>query len=158
MLRGFVGTVTREVSRVVLQRFGTLTKGLPDEWTVGWSVAVLDPTPHADTDNEILAHIPKGEPGEGIYAWHCCGETGKLTGPLHINAVAPNPAFITKHPSSDTLYVSTECIHHEGCGEVISMSVDEQGKLTELARESAGGRSTCYLTVVGELLAAVNYW
>lgn len=113
------------------------------------------------TNNEILAHIPKGEHGEGIYSWKLDGETGKLTGPVTVSPIHPNPAFIMKHPTKDVLYASTECIHKEKCGEIITLGVGEDGvTLKELARVSAGGRSTCYLTLHKglELMAAVNYW
>ena len=97
--------------------------------------------PLADTNNEILAHIPKGEHGEGIYSWKLDGDTGKLTGPVTVSPIGPNPAFIMKHPTKDVLYASTECIHKEKCGEIITLGVGEDGvSLKELGRVSAGGR------------------
>ena len=89
----------------------------------------------------MLQHIPKGEHGEGIYAWKLDGSTGKLSSkPTAVSPVQPNPAFILKHPSKDIVYASTECINE--CGEVITLQVSNDGSLKELSRESAGGRST----------------
>jgi len=115
------------------------------------------------TDNEILAHIPKGAPGEGIYAWRLDGATGKLSmSPTAVSAVRPNPAFLLPHPAlDDVFYCSTECIHAEGCGEVVTLKMDKSsGSLTEVTRAGAGGRSTCYLNLLPcrSLLAVVNYW
>ncbi len=116
----------------------------------------------------MLQHIPKGEHGEGIYAWKLDGSTGKLSSkPTAVSPVQPNPAFILKHPSKDIVYASTECINE--CGEVITLQVSNDGSLKELSRESAGGRSTCYLTLCSEqqadgnneeitAMGCVNYW
>ena len=116
------------------------------------------------TSNDVLAHIPKGEHGKGVYAWALDSTTGKLSGkPMAVTKVEPNPAFLVKHPTKDILFCSTECIHDQG--EVITFEIKESGKLQELARYRAGGRSTCYLTLCcpdtsGEptALACVNYW
>jgi 6-phosphogluconolactonase (cycloisomerase 2 family) len=94
-----------------------------------------------------------------------------------VSEITPNPAFLLKHPTLDVVYASTECIHAEGCGDVVTLALDPAtGSLVEQARTSAGGRSTCYLTLhrpqapeAGEaeadktkapplVLAAVNYW
>lgn len=121
------------------------------------------------THNEILAHIPKGDHGEGIYAW-TLDSTGKLSKePTAVSRVQPNPAFILKHPTKDIIYASTECINT--CGEVITLEIAHDGSLRELTRQSAGGRSTCYLTLCPEkqggdggaresitTLGCVNYW
>jgi 6-phosphogluconolactonase len=78
-----------------------------------------------------------------------------------VSAITPNPAFILKHPTLDLVYASTECIHAENCGEIVTMSVSpSDGSLTELNRVPAGGRSTCYLNVHPSkaYMTAVNYW
>jgi 6-phosphogluconolactonase (cycloisomerase 2 family) len=111
------------------------------------------------TDNEILAHIPRGEHGEGIYAWTLNGTTGQLGArPTSVSRVTPNPAFLLKHPTLDVVYASTECIHAERCGEVVTLGLGSDGLLAEKGRVSAGGRSTCYLTMHAGFLTAVNYW
>ena len=89
-----------------------------------------------------------------------------------MSRVQPNPAFILKHPTKDIIYASTECIND--CGEVITLQVNtHDGSLRELGRQSAGGRSTCYLTLCPEkrsgggrgdteesitAMGCVNYW
>uniref|UniRef100_A0A7S2SL81 6-phosphogluconolactonase n=1 Tax=Rhizochromulina marina TaxID=1034831 RepID=A0A7S2SL81_9STRA len=129
--------------------------------------------PHADpprdtvfyvctyTNNDILAHIPKGDRGEGIYAWRLEAATGTLR-QLAASRVEPNPAFVVHDAARNLLYASTECIHKKGCGEVITLAADESGEpgaLREAGRVSAGGRSTCYLNLLrGGRMAVVNYW
>ena len=86
---------------------------------------------------------------QGIYAWRLNGTTGKLSAePTAVSDITPNPAFLLKHPTKNVVYASTECIHEEGCGSVVTLALDPStGRLTELSRTSAGGRSTCYLTL-----------
>ena len=86
---------------------------------------------------------------QGIYAWRLNGTTGKLSAePTAVSDITPNPAFLLKHPTQNVVYASTECIHEEGCGSVVTLALDPStGRLTEVSRTSAGGRSTCYLTL-----------
>jgi len=51
-----------------------------------------------------------------------------------VSRVTPNPAFLLKHPLLDIVYASTECIHAEGCGEVVTLALDS--KETSLFSES----------------------
>ena len=77
----------------------------------------MDLTPPQDTlllvctytNNDILAHLPKGELGRGVYSLRLDAQTGALT-PLSASDVAPNPAFVLKHPTLPLVYCSTECI------------------------------------------------
>jgi len=80
--------------------------------------------------------------------------------PGGVTEVRPNPAFLLKHPTKPVMYASTECIHAEGCGEVLTLAIGPGGALTEVGRTGAGGRSTCYLALDGtkSWLCAVNYW
>merc|ERR1719486_1252424 len=70
-----------------------------------------------------------------------------------------NPAFFRMHPQRNVVYGVTESI--EEPGEVIAFELDTVTGAVELVgRESAGGSSTCYLTVDRDEkhLLMVNYW
>jgi len=71
---------------------------------------------------------------------------------------SPNPAFILKHPTKPIAYASAECIKSDGT--VSTLKVAEDGTLTTLSTHGAGGKSTCYLTLMpgGKHLLVVNYW
>lgn len=78
------------------------------------------------TDNAILAHTPKGEHGKGVYAIECSSE-GKLKMKA-ASALGPNVAFLLKHPTTDTVYASTECINQDG--EILTTQLDfDSGEL-----------------------------
>lgn len=70
-----------------------------------------------------------------------------------------NPAFILRHHSRDDIFfVSTERIDENG--EIITLRLDNVGRLSVIARRDSGGKSTCYLTLHpdGKSLTAVHYW
>merc|ERR1719161_3195254 len=70
-----------------------------------------------------------------------------------------NPAFSRFHPWKNVLYSCTESVAEDG--EIISFEVcPRSGKLTKLSSCSAGGTSTCYLTLDKECenMLVVNYW
>jgi len=75
--------------------------------------------------------------------------------------VGDNPAFLVEHPQlSNVLYGTTECIDKNG--EVLAFHIDPQNpdSLRLVARQDAGGRSTCFLNIDcdGRSVTAVNYW
>jgi len=109
------------------------------------------------TDNAVLAHIPKGDKGDGVVSFHLDVKSGQLMR-LNTAAVGPNIAFLLKHPQLNIVYATTECINQNG--EVLTMALGPDGALTVLQRTDAGGRSTCYLNLDRELrlLTVVNYW
>jgi 6-phosphogluconolactonase (cycloisomerase 2 family) len=109
------------------------------------------------TDNSILAHTPKGEHGQGVYAIQC-SEDGKIALKA-VSELGPNVAFLLKNPANDTVYATTECINTDG--EILTTTLDRKtGKLKLRKRISAGGKSTCFLNLhkSGKILSAVNYW
>lgn len=112
------------------------------------------------TDNDILAHIPKGKKGKGIYAVHCSPAGDLKLG--SVSEVGPNIAFILQHPEpklASTLYATTERIDEDG--EIFTMQLDfVTGKLKVTGCVSASGKSTCYLNIhsSGKFISAVNYW
>lgn len=70
-----------------------------------------------------------------------------------------NAAFMRYSPRHNILYVCTEAITEHGS--VIAFRVDNAtGILTEISRQSAGGSSTCYLTIDKNArhMLLVNYW
>ena len=136
------------------------------------------------TNIELLAHTPKDESASGgdetdgvvgndvgsdddgvneskragVHVLELCGRTGILT-VSSTNNIGPNVAFVTRHPTKpDVIYASTERIDCEG--EVVTMRLTRCLKLKELARCSAGGKSTCYLNFnkSNRYMMSVNYW
>uniref|UniRef100_A0A7S0MPP9 6-phosphogluconolactonase n=1 Tax=Pyramimonas obovata TaxID=1411642 RepID=A0A7S0MPP9_9CHLO len=110
------------------------------------------------TDTSVLAHTPKGTLGEGIYSLFLDANSGRLTR-LATTALGPNPAFILKHPSLDNMfYATTECIASEG--DLLTLELQRSGEFKVLGRQSAKGKSTCYVNLRPTLdwMILVNYW
>jgi len=79
----------------------------------------------------------------GVHVVCLDGATGQLE-MATTNNIGPNVAFVTRHPTKpDVIYASTERIDVEG--EVVTMRLTRDLRLKEIARCSAGGKSTCYL-------------
>lgn len=111
------------------------------------------------TNNSVLAHDPKGAPSShGIHSFRLNVADSKLEPLDKMNIPSPNPAFILKHPTKPVAYASAECIKSDGT--VSTLKVAEDGTLTNISTHGAGGKSTCYLTLMpgGKHLLAVNYW
>lgn len=72
--------------------------------------------------------------------------------------VGPNVAFLVKHPKKNILYATTECIDKNG--EILTLSMAENGTLQLLDRQDALGRSTCFINIHEscQFLTIVNYW
>eukprot|EP00899_Mesostigma_viride_P003085 jgi/Mesvir1/12778/Mv22833-RA.1 len=84
--------------------------------------------------------------------------TGELTR-IGTCPLEPNPAFIMRHPTrKDVLYATTECIDRQG--EVVTLEMRSPASLSVVARQPAGGKSTCYITIPenSKHMLAVNYW
>ncbi|KAK3234236.1 hypothetical protein CYMTET_55501 [Cymbomonas tetramitiformis] len=110
------------------------------------------------TDNAVLAHCPKGQEGQGIYTLHLDDCTGRIT-KVATSELGPNPAFLIRHPTlPNIVYASTERISSEG--EVVALELEHSGALTVLGKQSAGGKSTCYINITPDLqsMLVVNYW
>jgi 6-phosphogluconolactonase len=110
------------------------------------------------TDISVLAHTPKGNTGTGITSLHLDAKTGRLTS-LSTTPLGPNPAFLVQHPKLPHLvYATTECI--QGDGDVNTLELNKDGQLNLLARQSARGKSTCYVNLQLEsgYMVLVNYW
>lgn len=110
------------------------------------------------TDPSILAHDPKGEQSRaGIHSFKLNAATGELES-IGVVTVGPNPAFLLQHPTKPIIWASTEQIAENG--EVLTLKMEAGGKLSQVSSFSAGGKSTCYLTLMPdqEHLVAVNYW
>merc|ERR1719436_1795350 len=70
-----------------------------------------------------------------------------------------NSAFSRFHPGKNLLYTCTESVAEEG--EIVSWSVNPRtGALNRISSCSAGGTSTCYITLDKECenMLVVNYW
>merc|ERR1719401_1339307 len=70
-----------------------------------------------------------------------------------------NPAFSRFYARRNLLYTCTESVAE--AGEIVTWKVCSQtGRLSKLSSQSAGGTSTCYLTLDRESLnmLVVNYW
>lgn len=112
------------------------------------------------TNMEKLAHEPTGRVNQrGIEVFTM--KDGNLQPLTHQGESLDivNPAFILKHHSRDDIFfVSTERIDQNG--EIVTLRLDDGGRLSIIARRDSGGKSTCYLTLHpdGESLTAVHYW
>jgi 6-phosphogluconolactonase len=109
------------------------------------------------TDNDILAHSPRGAKGLGVYTFVLDETTGELK-QQNTLAVGPNVAYLIKHPTKDIVYATTECIDKNG--ELLTLGLSPEGTLTLLDRHDARGRSTCAIHVhpTARFLTVVNYW
>lgn len=115
------------------------------------------------TDNDVLAHVPKGDLGKGIYVWELDTDKGLLSNTYLSNTqIDCNPAFLVKNPNKNILYCSTERIDQDG--EIIEFKIEKDYQLKQNSSISSKGKSTCYLTPVisekdsNECLVSVNYW
>lgn len=106
-----------------------------------------------------LAHKPRGtEAKHGMYTYQLNPTTGELVlMSMTKQGEIMNPSFSRFHPNRSILYTVTESIRENG--EVVSYAVDSStGKLTRLQSISAGGTSTCYITLTPKHMLLVNYW
>ena len=129
----------------------------PAPHTAGPIVVISSYTQFSD-----LAHGPRGEEAtRAMRSYRLSLVDGSLTllsvveeGTMH------NPAFSRRHPSLNVLYACTESVQQEG--QVIALEIDGRtGALVEhCPAASAGGTSTCYLTIHKDArrMLLVNYW
>ena len=102
------------------------------------------------TDLTKLAHLPKGTPGTGI--------TTIQQGQTTTSDYPDNFAFMLAHLTLPNIWYGTiEGIDQPG---QVVVFTQQQDRLVELQRSSAGGRSTCYLHYdpKQDWLIVVNYW
>lgn len=114
------------------------------------------------TEFSDLAHGPRGtQAARAVRSYRLNLVDGTLTllsampeGILH------NPAFCRRHPKLNVLYACTESVKQDG--RVAALELDgSNGALRELCPTvSAGGTSTCYLTIHHKCrrMLLVNYW
>jgi len=106
-----------------------------------------------------LAHGPKGTQAKhSLYIYWLDPSDGQLLLLSVTQEPIMNPAFSRFHPTKNILYTCTESVAEPG--ELVSWSVCSSGKLTQLSSCSAGGTSTCYITLDKECqnMLVVNYW
>ena len=116
-----------------------------------------------DCDDETRCYYSVGNANDadaraGVHVVCLDGATGQLE-MATTNNIGPNVAFVTRHPTKpDVIYASTERIDVEG--EVVTMRLTRDLRLKEIARCSAGGKSTCYLNFnkSNAYMMSVNYW
>eukprot|EP00927_Polykrikos_kofoidii_P043614 TRINITY_DN3769_c0_g1_i1.p1 TRINITY_DN3769_c0_g1~~TRINITY_DN3769_c0_g1_i1.p1 ORF type:complete len:466 (+),score=43.97 TRINITY_DN3769_c0_g1_i1:56-1399(+) len=108
-----------------------------------------------------LAHGPRGtEAKQCLYTFSLDPERGQLV-LLSTSGedTVMNPAFSRFHPTRNILYTCTESVAENG--DIVSWRVcRDTGTLSKLSSHSAGGTSTCYVTLDRENRNAlvVNYW
>jgi len=125
-----------------------------------------DPLVFVGTYNRFnnLAHAPSGTPSKhGLYCFSLDRKTGDFSriDISHFNDYPDfyNPAFLRYHPKKNVLYACTESIYEDG--EIFAFNVDRKtGFLDPISRQSAGGKSTCYITLDKSLnnMLVTNYW
>lgn len=103
-------------------------------------------------DHDVLAHIPKGEEGDGISILNF--NKGNLS-LVNSKDIGKNIAFIIKHPKLDIYYAVTENIKIDS--ELIVFTIDG-GIINIVDRQSTRGKSACYINITGVLLSITNYW
>jgi len=94
-----------------------------------------------------LAHGPRGtEAKHSMYTFHLDQSDGQMMLLSVSKEPVMNPAFSRFHPTKNILYSCTESVAEDG--EIVSWSVDSRsGALKRISSCSAGGTSTCYLTL-----------
>lgn len=112
------------------------------------------------TKFDNLAHQPRGteaKHGRGMYTYRLNAMTGELVLLSITKDDVMNPSFTRFHHGKKILYTVTESIVSNG--QVVAYSVDWQtGMLKNIQSESAGGTSTCYITLTKNHMLLVNYW
>jgi len=98
---------------------------------------------------------------KGIYVCELNLTTGALTEP-RLAAATDNPTFLAIHPSGRFLYAAGGAmrIDSKPTGLVTAFAMDKTtGKLTQLNRQSSGGRGPCHVVVdaTGRCALAANY-
>lgn len=107
-----------------------------------------------------LAHGPRGtESANSLYTFRMDPSDGQMV--LLSKTVEPvmNSAFSRFHPKKNILYTCTESVAEDG--EIVSWKVcPKTGQVSQLAKQGAGGSSTCYLLLdkESENMLVVNYW
>lgn len=107
-----------------------------------------------------LAHGPKGtEAKQSLYVYSLDTGDGQMTLLAANEGDTMNPAFLRSHPTKNLLYSCSESVVEDG--EISTWSVcPKTGQLKLLANCSAGGTSTCYITLdkTCQNALVVNYW
>jgi len=107
-----------------------------------------------------LAHGPRGtEAARSLYTFLMDPSDGQMVLLSVTQDTVMNPAFSRFHPSKNVLYTCTESVAEPG--EIVSWHIcPRSGKLSKLSSCSAGGTSTCYITLDRECenMLVVNYW
>ncbi|MBC8373015.1 MAG: lactonase family protein [Planctomycetes bacterium] len=98
---------------------------------------------------------------KGIYVCELNPASGALTEP-RLAAATDNPTFLAIHPSGRFLYAAGGAARIDGkpTGLVTAFAMDKTtGKLTQLNRQSSGGRGPCHVVVdaKGRHALAANY-
>mmetsp|Transcript_33019 Transcript_33019/g.129662 ORF Transcript_33019/g.129662 Transcript_33019/m.129662 type:complete len:395 (-) Transcript_33019:1408-2592(-) len=109
------------------------------------------------TDFDKLAHLPKGNEGQGIRCFTLDYEKKELRDEKLVSTFAnPNPAFMRM--DNDRLYVVNERIDENGI--VSAFKVLPSGGLKLLKQLDAAGKSTCYVHKdrLSNFCLIVNYW
>merc|ERR1719230_2520250 len=107
-----------------------------------------------------LAHGPRGtEAKHSMYTFYMDTSDGQMVLLSVSKEPVMNPAFSRFHPTKNILYSCTESVAEDG--EIVSWSVNPRsGALKRISSCSAGGTSTCYITLDKECenMLVVNYW
>lgn len=126
--------------------------------TDGYGSQLLVVSCYTRFDN--LAHGPRGtEAKRSLYTYRLDPNDGQLVLLAVSSDNVMNPAFSRFHSRKNVLYTCTESVAE--AGEIVTWKVcSKTGLLTKLGSQSAGGTSTCYLTLDRECLnmLVVNYW
>lgn len=107
-----------------------------------------------------LAHGPRGtEAKRSLYTYWMDPGDGQMVLLSVTTEPVMNPAFSRFHPHKNIMYTVTESVAE--AGNIDTWNVEPNtGKLSKLGTMSAGGTSTCYITLDKqcENMLIVNYW
>mmetsp|Transcript_12453 Transcript_12453/g.37975 ORF Transcript_12453/g.37975 Transcript_12453/m.37975 type:complete len:254 (-) Transcript_12453:2462-3223(-) len=109
------------------------------------------------TSFDVLAHLPKGTEGAGIYSFTLDARRRELRSNGTVNAQAnPNPAFM--RAAGSCLYVVNERIDQNGV--IHAYRMGPSGSLELINTLDAAGKSTCYVHKdrLSQYAIIVNYW
>lgn len=108
------------------------------------------------TDLDALAHQPYAPTsGKGIYSL-TINKDGALS-EQHVTDIL-NPAVLIPHSNGEMVYAIVETIQSNG--DVVQLSIGENGSLNNESTFTASGKSTCYIALSPQKDSAIviNYW
>lgn len=108
------------------------------------------------TDSEYLAFVCSTASGDdaGVYSYELDAASGRLT--ARTSTAVEKPTYLATHPNGEYLYTT----NRTSGGVVTAFRIDhDSGELSQLNRQSSGGKGPCYISVdpAGRYAFVANY-